>query len=281
MIIAMKDSVLVFTARTKPDAEKAREVLLDWLGKKKIPSLDGAVSDEKFPEGDLSRIQLGVAIGGDGTFLSLIRRLNPKDPFPLLGVNLGTLGFITEVGAPQMLEAVEGALEKKYPEDRRLLLDVTATDSQGKAVRGQAFNEVAINRDARSEMPRIEVSLSGTLLSCVRADGFLVASPTGSTAYALSAGGPLMHPAVDGVLLVPICAHSLSARPTVVPSTMGITIRLKDFGGVASLVLDGKPLADLRSGNEILVSRAKVSVRLIRPPVDLWAAAIRAKMHMV
>lgn len=274
MMTDMQPSVLIFAARKKPLAEKARMELLEWLKGRSIRAIDVAVGDDltKIP---LAGVRLGVAIGGDGTFLALVRGLAKKDAFPLLGINLGTVGFITEVGADQMLEAVEGALSDRYPEDKRLLLAVDGSGSKS-----LVFNEVAIHRETESSMPRIRVSVDGELLTDVRADGFLVASPTGSTGHALSAGGPLLHPGVEGLVVLPICAHSLSSRPVIVPSSSSVELTLKELNGKASLLLDGDVAGQLQLGDSITVQRASVSVRLIRPPEDRWAAAVRTKLHM-
>lgn len=276
-----KGSVLIYSKKKTPDAQSAAAELAAWLHAKGYGTLDVTASKEKLTGKDLQGVVLGVVIGGDGTFLRLVRRLEKKDLIPLLGVNLGSLGFITAVNRADMIPSVEDALEQKHGEELRRLLEVELI-RDGKCVEsGVVFNDAVITKDARTTMLNFEVKLQGEILSFIGADGYIVSTPTGSTAYNLSAGGPLLHPSVNGICLVPICAHSLSARPIIVPHDVLVEIIPREFNGPVYLVYDGQINFEIHAGDKVLVRKSEASLRLVRSPAQTWCAALRSKLELV
>ena len=277
----MAKSVLIFATRKKAAAKEARQRLTEWLKKKKIDVVDVSEGSDRLSAAQLKNVGLGVVIGGDGTFLTLVRRLEQKDQFPLLGVNLGTVGFITEIHRDEMLPAVDQALQKKFREEQRPLLLVEAWRDKKRIESGYVFNDAVITKDARATMLKFEVWIGKELLSYVRADGYIVATPTGSTAYAMSAGGPLIHPEVNGLVAVPICSHALSTRPSVIPLNKEVEIKLEDFSGEAYLVYDGQINIAIQPKDRIQVKNSGTYLRLYRPPEKAWFETIRTKLKML
>lgn len=277
----MANTVLVFAKLNKPAAIEARDRLVQWLQKKSVPVLDVSATLEKLTEAELKGVKLGVVIGGDGTFLTLVRKLERKDQFPLLGVNLGTLGFITETNKEEMLPAVEHALANKFREELRPLLDVEVWRGNDCVVAGVVFNDAVMTKDAQTSMLKFDVFLGGELLSAVRADGYIAATPTGSTAYALSAGGPILHPEVNGIVLVPICSHALSARPMIVSQDSKIEMIPREIVGTAYLVFDGHISFEIKTGDKIKIHAAQTKLRLYKAPEQKWSETVRTKLKMV
>lgn len=276
----MSSKVLIFCKGRKPAAKEAVGTLKDWLKKKAVDVVDVSDGEERLEESAAKGVSLGVVIGGDGTFLTLVRRLEKKDQFPIMGVNLGTLGFITEINKEEMIQAVADALEKKFQEERRPLLQVDVWRGKKCVESAVVFNDAVMTKDAQTTMLKFDVFVGGELLSYVRADGYIISTPTGSTAYSLSAGGPLVHPEVPGIVLVPICSHALSTRPTLVPQKTAIEIVTREFAGAVYLVYDGQVSFELKAGDQIKVRLSESSLRLIRSPEQKWSETIRTKLKM-
>ncbi len=275
-----KKTVLVFTRSHSKAAAKTHQELVKLLKKKGYNVWDVSVGDGPIVTKPGDTVVLGVVIGGDGTFLRLVRRLEQKDEFPILGVNEGTLGFITQVSPAEMKHAVEESLEGILSEERRFLLKIDLM--RGKKVIDSAtvFNDATLSKDARTSMLKFDVTMGSELLSNVRADGYIVATPTGSTAYNLSAGGPLLHPDLPGMALLPICAHSLSSRPIVIPSHVRLELLLKEFVGKVYLVYDGQVTIEVEPGDSIAIRVAEPCLRLVRLTKKSWVEAIRSKLSM-
>ncbi len=277
--MAKKKTVLLFCKR-HPKAKEAGQKLSAWLTKKGLATVDVTDSDGRLERSAVQGVTLGVVIGGDGTFLTLARRLEDKTLFPLLGINLGTLGFITETTPDAMFEAVDEALKGKCIEEPRRLLQIEICRKDVCRLSGEVFNDVVVTKDARAPMLKFNVFVGEQLLSYVRADGYIVATPTGSTAYSLSAGGPLLHPSVNGLVLVPICSHSLSARPVVVPQDIELRITPKEFRGKAYLVLDGQINHEIDEKDYIRIRTSQTFLKLVRSPERHWTETIRSKLDM-
>jgi NAD+ kinase len=277
--VSKKKTVLLFCKRHSK-AKEAGKRLSVWLKKQGYTTLDVTDSEGRLAEAELRGVGLGVIIGGDGTFLTLVRRLDNKAQFPLLGINLGSLGFITETSPDEMIPAVEEALKGKCIEEPRRLLQVEICRKDLCRISGLVFNDVVVTKDARSPMLKFDVHIGDQLLSYVRADGYIIATPTGSTAYALSCGGPLLHPAVNGLVLVPICSHSLSARPVVVPEAIPIRITPKEFRGTVYLVLDGQINHEIDEKDYVRIRTSDSFLKLVRSPARQWTQTIRSKLDM-
>ncbi len=276
-----KKTVLVFSKVKSKEAEKTKAELSKVLKKEGYLVRDASDGDGPISTKPAENIALGVVFGGDGTFLRLVRRLEQKDEFPLLGVNLGSLGFITQVSPAEMKEAALAALEGKLSDERRFLLKIEVIRNKKVVDSGTVFNDATLSKDARTSMLKFDVNMGSELLSNVRADGYIVSTPTGSTAYNLSSGGPLLHPELSGMALLSICSHSLSSRPIVIPSHVRVELRLKEFTGKVYLVYDGQVATEVETGDTITIRVADPCLRLVRLTKKTWVEAIRTKLSMV
>jgi len=218
-----------------------------------------------------------IVLGGDGTMLSIARRLAPLD-IPLIGINQGRLGFLTDVPLSRMERTLEAMLAGRYVEERRTLLDATVARNGGSEERALALNDVAINRGSLGTMIECAVDIDGRFAFAMRADGMIVATPTGSTAYALSAGGPILEPNVAAFALVPVAPHALTHRPIAVADTATIRIGVVR-GRDASAHCDGQSRFPLAEGESVTVKRAPFAARFLHPEGHDYFAMLREKLH--
>jgi NAD+ kinase len=276
----MQNSVLIFSRAHNTEAEKVAKEFMQWLDKKKISYKDYTHVEGMISTSEIKKHLFGIVFGGDGTFLTLVRKIEKKDSLPILGVNLGSLGFITEIEKSEMFAVVESILKNKFKEEKRPLLDIQLCRKNKCVQAGSVFNDAVITKDAKATMLKFELRVDDLKLSDVRADGFIVATPTGSTGYNLSAGGPLTHPQVSAIVLTAICSHALSARPIVVSDTAHIELELKDFTGLAYLVFDGQINYEIKPKDIIKIGLSKSYLRLIQSPRKRWAEIIRSKLSM-
>jgi NAD+ kinase len=276
----MVRKVLLYAKRDAPEAKRRLEEVAAWLKKQQVRVVDVTRTEGVLDARTLAGVVLAVVFGGDGTFLRLVRRLERKDKFPVLGINLGTVGFITDVAPEHAVAAVADALAGKYPESPRPLLQVELFRGKKCAAMGFVFNDAVLAKDARTSMLMFDVIVGDETLSRVRADGYIVATATGSTAYSLSASGPLMFPDVPANVLVPICPHALSSRPMVVSDSVPIEIRPTQFDGSVYLVFDGQISHEIRTGDRIRITRSPAALRLVRSPALSWVRALRTKLDM-
>jgi NAD+ kinase len=280
MMISMNQMIVICVKKVSKEAELARKELIHWAQSRNFSVHQVTSRSDKLDLKKQKDILFGVAIGGDGTFLTMVRGLSDPSAFPLIGVNLGSLGFITEVGRSEMLAVLEKAAQGKLKEEKRPILDVEVLRKGKKIFSGSVFNDAVITKSIRTTMLRFDVSVDGDFLNHVRADGYIVSTPTGSTAYALSAGGPMVHPQVSALELVPICSHSLSSRPILVPLSSEIMIEMKEPRGKASLVYDGQFNFDLEQGDLLKVLHGGKFLRLLHAPQQKWSEALREKLGM-
>lgn len=224
-----------------------------------------------------AQCDLGLVVGGDGTMLGIGRQLAPYN-IPLVGINQGRLGFITDIALEGYRAALAPMLQGAYDEDRRSLMHARVIRDGRCVFDALAMNDVVVNRGATSGMVELRVEVDGHLVANQRADGLIVATPTGSTAYALSAGGPLLHPSNPGWVLVPIAPHTLSVRPLVVNDAGEVSIELV-AGRDASANFDMQSLASLLHGDRITVRRSEHQVRFLHPQGWSYFDTLRQKMH--
>ena len=230
-------------------------------------------------EADLARdADLIVAIGGDGTMLHAARMAAMAD-VPVLGINRGRLGFLADVGPEQMVQSLDDALGGRCRAERRMLLAAQIL-ADGRPIDALALNDVVVAKRETGRMVDVRTWVNGDYVNTHVGDGFIIATPTGSTAYALSCGGPIVHPSLDAVVLVPVCPHTLSYRPIVVPAGAVVEIELADrFESRAQVVCDGIVLCDLDPGVRLRVERARVSATLLHPPGHDYYRILRSKLH--
>ncbi len=220
---------------------------------------------------------LGVVVGGDGTMLGIGRQV-AKHGLPLVGINQGRLGFITDVPLNQFAATLGPMLAGEYEEDHRSLIDARVMRDGDCVFQAQAMNDVVVNRGATTGMVELRVEVDGHFVANQRADGLIIATPTGSSAYALSAGGPLLHPSVPGWVLVPIAPHTLSNRPVVLPNAAEIAIEVVAARD-ASANFDMQSLASLLVGDRIVVNRSQHHARFLHPKGWTYFDTLRRKLH--
>jgi len=230
------------------------------------------------PSAELGKqVNLVIVVGGDGTMLWIARQIAPFD-VPLIGINQGRLGFLTDIALSDMETALAAMLAGGYVEETRALLEATLTRAGGKAEQAYALNEVAVNRGSLGVMIDCAVAIDGRFVYAMRADGLIVATPTGSTAYALSAQGPIVDPTVAAILLVPVAPHALTNRPLVVRDSVAVEVSLLR-GKDTSLHCDGQASFPLSEGDRVTIRRAKHQVRLLHPEDHDHFAILRRKLH--
>ncbi len=241
-------------------------------------ALDGA-GVHTVPETELAPgADLIVAVGGDGAMLHAARMAAMAD-VPVLGVNRGRLGFLADVGPEQMLQSLDDALAGRCQAERRMLLAAQVL-TEGQPITALALNDVVVAKRETGRMVDVRTWVNGAYVNTHVGDGFIIATPTGSTAYALSCGGPIVHPSLDAVVLVPVCPHTLSDRPIVVPAGSVVEIELADrFESRAQVVCDGIVLCDLDPGVRLRIERARVTATLLHPPGHDYYRILRSKLH--
>ena len=272
----------------KPDAGGARDVvmrLIGWLeerGRSVVLDKETAALAPDAPAAAVGRadlpgqVDLIIVLGGDGTLLSVSRSVGDLGT-PLLGVNLGGLGFLTATTLDEMLPAVEALLEGRMVIDERMML--AARVRRGGAVVADllALNDVVIMKSAMSRIIDFTVAVDGQAATAYRADGLIIATPTGSTAYSLSAGGPILFPTMDAVVITPICSHTLTNRPIVLPGTQRIEVTLRANQEVM-LTVDGQVGVGLREDDVVEAQRAAARIRLARFPHKHFFSVLRTKL---
>jgi len=259
--------------------------LLDWLRQHKLEALideetarclglpGGTPRDQIPPKADLL-----VVLGGDGTLLATARLLDDRD-VPILAVNLGSLGFLTDITLDEMLSALEDVLAGRHrlEERRRLYAEV---DRGGRVVaRYHALNDVVLHKSALARILDFDVSIDGRFVSGFRADGLIVSTPTGSTAYSLSAGGPIVLPSVDAMVVTPIAPHMLSNRPLVIPGSAQIEVQVSSPGESAYVTVDGQVGEELDTGARVRLRASDRPVHLVAPPTRDYFQVLRSKLH--
>jgi NAD+ kinase len=235
----------------------------------------------EFPAMSVSEIgrsaDVAIVLGGDGTMLGIARQLAPYD-VPLIGINQGRLGFITDIPRDQMISAVAQILEGKHIAEQRCMLQAIVIRDGEQIFSGVAFNDIVLSRGAGSGMIELRVEVDEHFMYNQRSDGLIVSTPTGSTAYALSAGGPLLHPSLGGIAMVPIAPHALSNRPIVLPETSVISVEIV-AGRDASVNFDMQSFADLSHKDKIVISRSTHHITFLHPEGWNYYHTLREKLH--
>jgi NAD+ kinase len=249
------------------------DVVLDELSASQI-------SSDKYQAVSLEEIgqeaDLAVVIGGDGTMLNIARRLVSYD-VPLIGVNQGRLGFLTDLSIDTMLETFGAILEGQYVTERRMLLFAEVVRNENSSFNALAFNDVVISRGISSGMIEFEIRINDEYVYSLRSDGLIVATPTGSTAYALSSGGPILHPSLDLIALVPVCPHILSNRPIVVGPEARVEVLMHGIADVR-VNCDSHSSFELEQADKIVVQRFPRTVRLLHSTGHSYYRMLREKL---
>ena len=235
--------------------------------------------DPAEPEHQLAaRADLVIVLGGDGTFIHAAR-LAAGRPVPILGINLGSLGFMTEISSRETFAALDEVLAGRFTSESRMKLACRLVRADQVIFQDEVLNDVVINKGALARIGDHEMLVGGQYVTTFKADGVIVATPTGSTAYSLSAGGPIVHPTVDAIILTPICPHALTQRPIVVPGIQSVSVVLKGDAEEFYLTLDGQAGLALQSGDRLEVKRSQNRVVLVRNPRLDYFGMLRQKLR--
>lgn len=220
-----------------------------------------------------------IAVGGDGTMLYAAAVALGHD-VPLLGVNRGRLGFLTDISPDEMLTGIGQILAGNHTQESRLLLEATIVADDGSKHTAHALNDIVVQRRQTGRMLDVKTSVSGRFVNTHSGDGLIVATPTGSTAYALSCGGPIIEPGMDAIVVVPICPHTLSDRPIVLPANLEIEVRLLARADIkAEVMLDGHSVGELSPDDRLVINKSATRVTLIHPPGYDFYEILRSKLH--
>jgi len=276
---------------TKPQAESVRETLhalFAYLTRKNCT----IILDQKIPQAinngafeSLDRDTLGkrcdlvIAVGGDGTILNAARSLAHAH-VPLVGINAGRLGFLADISPDELETSLDEILSGIYREEQRFLLETKVLRDGDVIFEGDSFNDVVVHIRNIARMLEFETRINDEFVNHQRADGIVVSTPTGSTAYALSSGGPILHATLDAITLVPISPHTLSSRPLVVDSSSQINIMICNTNeGNAQVTCDGHLSTDAQVGDHICIKRKQDTVTLLHPRQHEYFEILRAKLH--
>jgi NAD+ kinase len=231
------------------------------------------VDEEKFA----AEADLIVVLGGDGTMISTARLIGDHDAL-VLGINYGSLGYLTEFRIEEMFSALESVLAGDFMVDSRVMLTAEHSRGDETLARGRVLNDVVINKAALARIIEIEVDLNGQFVNSFRADGLIVSTPTGSTAYNLSAGGPIIFPSMNAVVITPICPFTLTNRPIVVPDTAAIELCLLSDSEEVILTLDGQTGYTIRAQDRVRIRKSNTTFNLVEPPNRNYFDVLRNKL---
>ncbi len=259
--------------------------LLRWLEARGVQTFIDEETASSLPDGAKGQTrqhvadasQLLLVLGGDGTMLAAARLAAPRE-IPILPINMGSLGFLTSFTLEELHPALDDTLEGRFSLSERVMISVELERASKVIEDHLVLNDVVINKGALARMIELELAIDGDFVCRYRADGLIVASPTGSTAYSLSAGGPIVHPAVESFVITPICPHMLSDRPLVIRDSSSIEMKLSGNTESVFLTLDGQRGIPLQPTDLVRASRAKELLKLIRPPKKSYFEILRNKL---
>jgi NAD+ kinase len=259
--------------KAKPAVHEALEGVRSWLAERVEVTVDlemqGAVG-----EGDFD---LAVVLGGDGSVLAAARILAPLG-VPLLGLNLGKFGFLTETNADDYEDVLTDVLEGRFTLAERMMLDCVLERNGQEAMHSVGMNDVVVSRVSLSRIATLDFHVGGELVTTYRADGLIIATPVGSTAHSLAAGGPIVHPEMDGLVVTPICPHTLSNRPLVLPADVTVSVVARDGAEWTGLTVDGQVSHEMTDGDIVRVRKAPRPLKLIQTGRNVFFSTLRNKL---
>jgi NAD+ kinase len=272
-------------AKNIPAAQKASKKLASWLearGKKVFIDSEtaAAIKMQGFdPDTIPALVEMIIVLGGDGTLLSAARLVaDAHADVPIFGVNLGSLGFMAEVSLDELYGNLEKAIAGKLGTEDRIMLTASVLRAGKRVAQYRVLNDAVINKGALARMMELRVSVDNGHLTTLRADGLIVATPTGSTAYSLSAGGPIIHPTIHCFVLTPICPHTLSNRPIALPDSVVVTVCLTSPSEDVSLTLDGQIGFPLEPNDIVAIKKSRFRMKLIKHPTKSYYEILRTKL---
>jgi len=262
-------NVVIITKPNQKDVAEVAGQLAAWFRAKGIRT---SVNPQPPPAADLC-----VVIGGDGTLLAAVRLMGSSQA-PILAVNYGGLGFLTEVTLPELYPALERVLDGQFVIDQRMMLHAAVMRGESSMASHQALNDIVINKGTLARIIELEARVNGQYVSSFRSDGLIVSTPTGSTAYNLSAGGPIVFPSMNAIIMTPICSHTLTNRPIVLPSDVRVELTLRSSEDEVYATVDGQVGLRLESADRLIVEQAGRTVQLIAPAGKNYFDVLRGKL---
>lgn len=253
--------------------EQGMEVMFDQRTGRLLENVDAIYPRTKIP----TLVDLIIVLGGDGTLLSVARLIGDNE-VPILGVNLGSLGFLTEVTLEELYLSLEQVFCQEFSVTQRLLLKAYVSREEEHIAEYSALNDVVITKSALARIVDLQICINGQDVTTCKADGLIIGTPTGSTAYNLAAGGPIVHPSMQALIMTPICPHTLTNRPVVLPDDSVIRVTLKSENEDVFLTLDGQVGFALRYQDTVQVEKAQHMIRLIQPPKRSYFEILRTKL---
>jgi NAD+ kinase len=276
--------VAIILKHNSQKALKEAKELKKWLSSRKIESffqkdISDKLTGKPLTEGSgmFADIDLIISLGGDGTLLSVVKNVLNHN-VPILGVNMGSLGFLTEISLKNMYPSLERVLKGDLPISPRTTLSAKI-NHKGKSSTYFVLNDVVINKRALARIIELELTINDMLVTTYKSDGLIISTPTGSTAYSLSAGGPIIYPNVDCMIVSPICSHTLTHRPIIVPANSVIKVKLTSKSDDVQLTLDGQVGDNLEYLNEVVIKKSKKRIRLIESFEKNYFEILRTKLH--
>lgn len=272
-------------AKDIPAAQKAAKKLVVWLesrGKRVFLDKEtaAAIKTEGYDrEAIPALVEMLIVLGGDGTLLAAARHVaDAHTDVPIFGVNLGSLGFMAELSLDELYGNLEKAIAGRLETEDRMMLTARVIRGGKRIAQYRVLNDAVINKGALARMMELKVAVNNGHLTTLRADGLIVATPTGSTAYSLSAGGPIIHPTIHCFVLTPICPHTLSNRPIALPDTVVVTVCLTSLSEDVSLTLDGQSGFSLEPNDSVEIKKSRFRMKLIKHPTKSYYEILRTKL---
>jgi len=275
----------IIIKRNKPEALSLARDIVGWLSARGVKVLVEKEVAEQIGhpdhidrDGIPSRADLLIVLGGDGTLLS-VARLSGVESIPVLGINLGGLGFLTEISKEETFPVLEKIIAGDFETEQRLMLKATIL-RQGEIIgESTVLNDIVINKGVLARIIDMETYIDGAYLTTFKADGLILATPTGSTAYSLAAGGPIVYPSLNSIIVNPICPHTITNRPLVVHDTATVKIILKTANQNVHITLDGQVGMPLQGGDVVEAHKAPGHIQLIRSPYKTYFELLRTKLR--
>ncbi len=274
----------ILTKPKFPDVKRIVKDLVAWLRERKTdPLFDSTTAALLGEPATAQKAQIAalsdmvLVLGGDGTMLNAARLVSER-AVPILGVNMGGLGFLTEVSLEQLYPALERVFAHEFSLDERLMLQASIHRHGEDVARATVLNDVVVSKGTLARMIEIQITVDGQFVTSLRGDGVIVSTPTGSTAYSLSSGGPIMHPSVQALILTPICPHTLTHRPLLIPSyvTVEVTLTSRDEGAMTTF--DGQVVVSITQGDTVTIRASDHRTQLIRFPDRTYYEVLRKKL---
>jgi NAD+ kinase len=262
-------NVFIATKPKQPEVARAANTLVQWFASKNVAA---SIEPDASKTADLT-----VVLGGDGTLLAAARLLGDRQ-VPIVAINYGGLGFLTEVTLEEMYPGLERVLAGQFVTQQRMMMDIQIIRADQEVARYLALNDVVINKGTLSRMIELEARVDRQYVSRFRADGLIVSTPTGSTGYNLSAGGPIIFPTMSAMIMTPICSHTLTNRPIVLPENVVIEITLRSVQEDVYVTVDGQVGLQLRADDHLLVNKSDVAVKLVAPADKNYFDVLRGKL---